>query len=188
MQGGSFNIMPWAEVKVQIMDLLDVIEAYCVRLRSQAKGTQLALKWCRSAMDRCITVCVNWTRRCHRLRYLTQSQSVNFSFPPHRRRSYKLIEVELLLNTGLSQKCVHYVIHMGGNKPSLHFLWRLEENMTEEDTIKRCVQLIWKLEVEAPIYERRITKKQFLESFGFVHGSVALRAISRDLTGDQSAV
>ena len=38
-----------------------------------------------------------------------------------------------------------------------------------------------------PIYERRITKQQFMHAFGFVAKPVALRDIFQDLTHDESA-
>jgi hypothetical protein len=94
--------------------------------------------------------------------------------------------VEELCDNGLSQKCVHYVHHVGGNKPCLHFIWAIEDR-EEGEMINRCSQVIRKIESEVPVYERRITKKRFMESFGFVGESVALRAIFKDLTGDKSA-
>ncbi len=42
--------------------------------------------------------------------------------PSDHRRSYDLIE--LLLNAGLSVKCVHNIIHIDRKKQSLHFLQR----------------------------------------------------------------
>lgn len=90
------------------------------------------------------------------------------------------------LSQGLSQKCLHYVHHVGGNKPSLHFIWRLE-NVSEGELINRCTQIIRKIEVEAPVYERCITKKNFMHAFGFVGNCVALIAIFRGLSGDHSA-
>ena len=57
----------------------------------------------------------------------------------------------------------------------------------EGEMINRCTQVIRKVESEAPVYERRITKKKFMQSFRFVGESVALRSIFKELTGDKSA-
>lgn len=46
--------------------------------------------------------------------------------------------------------------------------------------INRCIQVVRKVEWEAPVYEERIAKKNFIQSFGFVGESVALR---RNLQG-----
>ena len=47
--------------------------------------------------------------------------------------------------------------------------------------IEKCLAIIKKIEaVEAPIYERRITKQQFMQDFGFVANSVAHRTMKCD--------
>ena len=102
----------------------------------------------------------------------------------NRRRVHYLLEE--LCNNGLSRKCVHYVHHVGGNKLSLHFIWPVGDQ-EEGEMINRCTQVIRKVESEAPVYERQITKKKFMQSFGFVGESVALRSIFKELTGDKSA-
>ena len=43
------------------------------------------------------------------------------------------------------------------------------------------------VEAEVLMYERRITKQQFMQAFGFVAMSIALRAVFRELKGDKSA-
>ena len=82
---------------------------------------------------------------------------------------------------------MHYVHHIGGNKRSLHFIWKVGENASEGEVIHKCNEVIRAIESEVPVYERRITKKQFMHCFGFIENPVALRAIFKELTGDQSA-
>ena len=83
--------------------------------------------------------------------------------------------------------CVHDVHHVSGNKQSLHFIWAVGDQ-EEGEMINRCNQVIRKVESEVPVYERRVTKKKFMQSFGFVGESVALRSIFKELTGDKSLV
>ncbi|KAJ8043646.1 hypothetical protein HOLleu_10835 [Holothuria leucospilota] len=97
--------------------------------------------------------------------------------------------IEELKRSGLkiAEKCYHYVHHVGGNHASLHFVWKGRDGEDERITINQCMQVIKMIEIEAPIYERRITKQQFHRAFGFVADPVALRAIFSELTGDNSA-
>lgn len=46
-----------------------------------------------------------------------------------RRRVHELLHE--LIHEGLSMKCVHYVHHIGGNRPSLHFIWKVGERDSE---------------------------------------------------------
>ena len=66
----------------------------------------------------------------------------------------------------------------------LHFIWKTDENDDESSLINKSCLLVRKIEQDVPIYERRITKREFINTFGFVLNLVALRA---KLTGDQSA-
>ena len=36
-----------------------------------------------------------------------------------------------LIHGGLKERCVHYTHHLGGNKPSLHFIWKVRESDSE---------------------------------------------------------
>lgn len=203
MQGQRYlETMPWAEIKVEILIFIEVIESYCARLREQRVRTklvastprrsQLELKTNVTVVNKkkgpLYTVHPNLSELDRRLKDSEPYVPISVrEYIPcsDRRRVYDL--VELLCEDGLSHKCVHYVHHVGGNKPSLHFIWKIEEGTSEGELIKSCSQVILKIENEAPIYERRVTKKQFMRGFGFVGSPVALRAIFRDLTGDQSA-
>lgn len=198
IQGQQFlNEMPWAEVKTQIFSLAEVREAYCLHLRYQSKRTKLAAATPRSEVEVKTNVkVVNAARDTvnHALSDLDRELSKAEQFVPirvreflptcNRRRVHYLIEE--LRDKGLSQKCVHYIHHVSGNRQSLHFIWAVA-NQEEGEMISKCSEVIRKIEAEAPVYERRITKKRFMESFGFVGESVSLRAIFKELTGDKSA-
>lgn len=46
MQGQHyFDLLPWAEVKIQIVDLVVVIEQYCLRLRNQRMRSKVQLNY-----------------------------------------------------------------------------------------------------------------------------------------------
>ncbi|CAB4025589.1 Hypothetical predicted protein [Paramuricea clavata] len=75
--------------------------------------------------------------------------------------------------------------HIGGPKASLHFLWKIEDS--EGDRLNKCVYIIRKIEEDAPIYEKKIIKRGFKHTFGFVGSPVVLRAIFRDLTNDNTS-
>ena len=66
---------------------------------------------------------------------------------------------------------------VGGSKQALHFVWKTSEAELEGAIIDRCLQVIKQIETEILVYDRRITKKQFMQSFGFVAKPVALRTI-----------
>ena len=86
----------------------------------------------------------------------------------------------------MSSRAVHYVYHTGGPKQSLHFIWKIDDQVSEGDLLNKCLNIIRKIEEDAPIYERKITKREFKHVFGSVTNPVALRAIFQDLTKDNS--
>lgn len=104
--------------------------------------------------------------------------------PFDRKQIYDIIHTGLHLG-GLSMKAVHYTYIPGGQKPALHFVWKVTEN--SEEVIQNCVNVIRQIEKNLPRYERRITLKTFKQTYGFVASSVALRSMFRDLARDESA-
>jgi hypothetical protein len=66
---------------------------------------------------------------------------------------------------------------VGGSKQALHFVWKTREAELEGAIIDRCLQVIKQIETEILVYDRRKTKKQFMQSFGFVAKPVTLRTI-----------
>jgi hypothetical protein len=197
MQGQHYlDLMPWTEIKMQIVDLVVVIEQYCLRLRNQRLRTKIAQETPRSRLEMETNVTVIKSESCP-VDYMLSDLDKEVSdkdvpvavceFLPtfDRCRVHELIN-ELICG-GQRVKSVHYVHHIGGNKPSLHFIWKVGENDLEGELINKCDQVIRSIESEIPVYERRITKKQFMSAFGFIGNAVALRAIFKELTGDQSA-
>jgi hypothetical protein len=55
-----------------------------------------------------------------------------------RKRIYDIIE--LLRTNGLSVKCVLYTHHTGGNKPSYHFIRKLQPNESSGVLLEKCTQ------------------------------------------------
>ena len=199
MQGQRYlDLMPWTAIKMQIVDLVVVIEQYCLRLRNQRLRTKIAQETPKSRLEIEANVTVIKSKSCpvdYMLSDLDKEVSDKDFYVPvavreflptfNRRRVHELINE--LIRGGLRVKSVHYVHHIGGNKPSLHFIWKVGENDLEGELINKCNQVIRSIESEIPVYERRITKKQFMYAFGFIGNPVALRAIFKELTGDQSA-
>ena len=114
--------------------------------------------------------------------------SVREHLPPSidRKQMYALTQCHLL-KKGLSTKMVHYVFHAGGSKPSLHFVWKVTEKLSETELIDKCLSVVRKIEEDVPTYERRITKREFKSSYGFATSRVVLRSMFKELTGDKSA-
>ena len=82
--------------------------------------------------------------------------------------------------------CPLFAYHVGGPKASLHFVWKIDGRDSEGDRLKKCVNIIRNIEEGTPIYEKKITKREFKHTFGFVGRPVVLQAIFRDLTNDNS--
>ena len=97
-----------------------------------------------------------------------------------RKQIYDLVHNGLHLG-GLSVKAVHYSHIPGGQKPALHFVWRVSEN--SEEVIQNCIRVVRKIEAEIPNYERPIMLKTFQETYGFAPFKVVLRAMFRDSDG-----
>ena len=113
--------------------------------------------------------------------------SVREFLPPAHSRQQMYNTIQVLKDCGLSTRAVHYANHVGGPKPSLHFVWKIKDGDSDGDRLNKCVSIIRKIEEDAPYYEKKITKREFKHNFGFVGSPVALRAIFRDLTNDKSS-
>ena len=90
------------------------------------------------------------------------------------------------MKNGLCSKAVHYVLHLSGSKESIHFVWKISESYTETELINKCNNVIHNVGSEAPIYERRITKKAFRHAYGFITSGFVARSMFRELTDDKS--
>ena len=185
---------PWDEISIQIHQLISLIEGYCSHLRSKAKKVAKSENSPRQPLEvkANVTVLTINKESVHSiLADLDKQLSVAESFVPlsvqeflqpgcSRQQVYNIIQV--LKASGMSSRAVHYVYHTGGPKQSLHFVWKIDDQVSEGDLLNKCLNIIRKIEEDAPLYERKITKKEFKHVFGFVTNPVALRAIFRDLT------
>ena len=103
-----------------------------------------------------------------------------------RKKLYYILD-GFILKKSFTQKAVHYVYHVGGPKPSMHFAWKIPNDETETDLKNRNLNLISEIRKQIPTFERRITKKEFKNAFSFAAPSHTLRTIFKQLTGDKSA-
>lgn len=138
--------MPWAEFKINIMNLLNIMENYCAKLRSQRVRNIDARESPRTALETRTNVQIinktsgNVNRNLTKLNAALLQKDVYdpISIREHletsdRRRVYDIIEV--LLQHGLNKKCVHYIHNLGGNKQTLHFLWEIPQESPESELI-----------------------------------------------------
>ena len=93
--------------------------------------------------------------------------------------------LDTLKEHGISSRCVFYSIDQPGNLPNLAFLWKIPQNISEGDLLRHSSQIITELKEKAPKYLSKLTKKQFMSTYGFVTNQVALKTIFAELTGDQ---
>ena len=92
-----------------------------------------------------------------------------------RKRLYQILD-GYVMKKGFTSKTVHYVHHIGGPKASMHFLWKIPSFETETNLIGRNLKVISDIS-QILIYERRITKREFKNAFGFAAPIRTLRAI-----------
>lgn len=63
------------------------------------------------------------------------------------------LEIETNVTVAVREFLPTHVVHVGGNKPSLHFIWKVGQNEDEGELIHRCWQVIRTIESESPVYE-----------------------------------
>jgi hypothetical protein len=189
----------WKNISFLLFQLLNSIDEYAIYLQRKCKLVKVVQSTPRSNFEEKANVVVlqaNKGVKLYALQKLDNTLKNTDVLTPicvreelpvglNRKKVYTLTQV--LQEGGLSSKCVYYVYNTGGPKPNLHFVWRINETDSESDLINKCCAVIRKIEREVPIYERRITKREFLNSFGFVADPFAMRGIFRELTRDQSA-
>lgn len=138
----------------QILDLVVVIEQYCLRLRNQRMRNNVAKHTPRSKLEIETNVTVikaHKTGFVHNMLTELNKELLNKDwyvplavreFLPiiERRRVHELIQE--LIREGLKEKCVHYVHNFGGNKASLHFIWKVKDTDLEGELIQKCIQVI----------------------------------------------
>lgn len=95
------------------------------------------------------------------------------------------IYLDDMKNSGLSSKILVYSYASGNNVGSLHFIWKITEDISEEMLISRNAEVVRKIQPSLPLYHTRSMKKQFyhdMHLFRCGKPSV-LREIYRRLTG-----
>jgi hypothetical protein len=194
-----FQDKSWKDTSFMVFRLLSSIDEYILYLRSKSKLVKIAQCTPHSNFETKANVSVlksNPGVKIQALKKLDNKLNETAVLTPicvreelpaglDRKQIYALTQE--LKEKGLSSKCVYYVYNSGGPKPNLHFIWKVDEDDDESNLINKCCSLVRKIEREVPIYERRITKREFMNAFGFVSKPVALRGIFCELTGDKSA-
>lgn len=191
-----FQDETWKNTSFIIFRLLSSIDEYAIYLRKKCKLVKVGQNTPRSNFEEKANVVVLKANAVVKLPFRKLDDKLNETavwtpicireeLPAGLNRKQLYALTQELKGKGLSSKCV-YVFNSGGPKPNLHFIWKIDEN-DESCLINKCCLLVRKIEQDVPIYERRITKREFTNTFGFVSNPVALRGIFRELTGDQSA-
>ena len=194
-----FQDESWKDTSFMVFNLLSSIDKYLLYLCRKCKLVKVAQCTPHSNFEEKANVVVlksNPAVKIQALRRLDNKLNETALLSPicvreelsaglDRKQVYALTQE--LKEHGLSSKCVYYVYNSGGPKPNIHFIWKVEEDDDESNLINKCCSIIRQIEREVPIYERRITKREFINAFGFVSNPVTLRGIYHKLTGDQSA-
>lgn len=194
------NQAPWSEVKLLILDVVSVVEQYCVSLRASRVKNKPSRETPRSEVEiktKTTVLPVNKGRLHHALLEVEKQVEKLDSYDPlsiwellpgcDRHRVYEVIEKLKASGLRINHKCYHYAYHTGGSKTSLHFVWKGIDSETDSSVIDNCLNMVEKVEEDPPVYGRQITKRNFQKAFGFVTDPVALCAIFKELTGDASA-
>ncbi len=82
-------------------------------------------------------------------------------------------------------KAVLYTYSTGNCLGSIHFIWRIPEDISEEDLLKRNADALHKIQPLLPTYHTRAMKKQFFNQIGLfrIGKPAVLRAVYKQLTG-----
>lgn len=193
---------PWSQMRIDVLILAQILDDYCSYLRNKNTLVKKIQLTPRSTFEQktnvqVLPVCKKSSDLYYKLVKLDIELQKSVHYEPisvkeylpeglDRKQLYYLID-NILLRSGLTEKSVHYVYNTGGPKPSLHFIWKTAFNDSETNLIQNSLNVIRYIEENVPIYERRITKREFKAAYGFVGPTCALRSIFRNLTGDQSA-
>ena len=84
----------------------------------------------------------------------------------------------------LMTKTVLYTYSTGNSLGSIHFIWRIPEEISEEDLLSGNSEALRKIEPSLPTYDMRAMRKQFFNQVGlFCQAKPAvLRAMYKQLT------
>ena len=162
---------PINEFTVQIQQLVSLVEIYCTYLRGQAKRVARSENAPRTPLELRTNVTVLKINKGSVNKTLAELNnklsnsefytpvSVREFLPPGRPRQQMYNIIQILKDCGLSTRAVHYAYHVGGPKASLHFVWKIKDGDSDGDRLKKCVNIIRKIEEDAPIYEKKIQEQ-----------------------------
>ena len=191
----------WINMRIKLLKLANVIEDYASYLRSKNVTVKKIQLTPRSDIEVKTNVSILPVCKKENLYYqlvkldlklelaeFYDPLSVREYLPPglDRKKIYYITD-SFLLKKGLTSKATHYVYHAGGPKPSMHFIWKTPTHQSESEAIQNNLNVIRKIEKDIPIFERRVTKREFQNAYGFVSSPHVLRSIFQNLTGDHSA-
>ena len=144
------NYKPWCTLRVNILKLAQVIEDYTTYLRAKNQSVEYIQLTLRSEEEkRCnvtvLPVCKEYL--CYELVQADMKLQVSEFYYPivisehlrpgiDRKKLYYILD-GFILKKGFTQKAVHYVYHVGGPKPPMHFAWKIPNDETETDLINR---------------------------------------------------
>ena len=203
MASDYMNRFPLANLKMQLTKLVDFCSHYCTYLRLQQKRVKIDLnqpkEQQKTELEQKTDVFVCKINKepsgNSELRKIEQRLSeVNMYTPVpirevvtpglERRRVHELLDI--IKSRGLNKKAVLYIHHVGGNKQNVNCLWTIDDSPIGE-TIKKCSETIERLKQNIPKYERKITKRAFIDAYGCYASKACLRAMFASLTNDASA-
>jgi len=191
----------WSSTRVDVLKLAEVLENYASFLVAKNQSVKRIQLTPRNEVESqsnvtVLPVCLKNNLYYELVKADIQLEKMEFYQPisvrenlqagMDRKRFFYILDGHLL-KKGLCSKSVHYSHHLGGPKPSMHFVWKIPSFYSETELIKKNLQTISEIRKNIPIYERRITKREFKNSYGFAAPSHVLRSIFKNLTKDQSA-
>ena len=102
------------------------------------------------------------------------------------RRKFHYI-IDILKKEGLSSAAVFYGHVIGGNKPAMFFVWKIQENLDPNEQLGQILNATEVIKKNIPVYERRTTKKEFMKTYSSVAPPHVLKEMFQNLTNDNSA-
>ena len=73
------------------------------------------------------------------------------------------------MSQGIQHCCAKFTHAFGGGVPSLHFIWRLPMDSSEE-LVQRNMAVMEKLKADLPVYHTQTMRKAAVGSFGLMCG------------------
>ena len=189
----------WQNIHENCSKLIDVIESYLDYLKEKRVKMRLINETPRTTIEdgSNITVLRKNVRGVNdALVKLNNAVKLSAEYQPLNIREY--LEsgidrqrvhyiIEILKKEGLSSTAVFYGHIVGGNKPAMFFVWKIQENINPNEQLVQILNATEIVKKNIPVYERRITKKEFMNTYSFAAPRHVLREIFQNLTNDNSA-